>query len=77
MQQIQAGRPVDRSKDNAILQAARHLLSTQGVGSLSMEAVAKLAGVSKATLYNRFANRQLLIEAVLRSQTEFFSEMLQ
>ena len=77
MQPIQAGRPIDRSKDNAILQAARHLLSTQGVGSLSMEAVAKLAGVSKATLYNRFANRQLLIEAVLHSQTEFFSEMLQ
>ena len=77
MQVIQAGRPVDRSKDNAILQAARHLLSTSGIGSLSMEAVAKAAGVSKATLYNRFANRQQLIEALLSSQTEFFSETLQ
>lgn len=77
MQAIQVGRPVDRSKDNAILLAARHLLSTQGVSSLSMEAVAKAAGVSKATLYNRFANRQVLIEAVLGSQTEFFSETLQ
>lgn len=77
MQAIQVGRPVDRSKDNAILLAARHLLSTQGVSSLSMEAVAKAAGVSKATLYNRFANRQLLIEAVLGSQTDFFSETLQ
>lgn len=71
-----SGRPVDRSKDIAILQAARHILLFEGVVALTMEAVATTAGVSKATLYSRFGNRNALIEAVLRAQSDFFVESL-
>lgn len=69
-----SGRPVDRNKDIAILQAARQILLFEGASALTMEAVAGKAGVSKATLYSRFGNRNLLIEAVLRAQSDFFVE---
>ena len=52
-----SGRPIDRSKDTAILLAARKLLIQEGVGAVTMEAVATEAGVSKATLYSRYSNR--------------------
>ncbi len=56
-----SGRPVDRNKDIAILQAARQILLFEGASVLTMEAVAAKAGVSKATLYSRFGNRNALI----------------
>jgi len=71
-----SGRPVDRNKDIAILQAARQILLFEGASALTMEAVASKAGVSKATLYSRFGNRNALIEAVLRAQSDFFVETL-
>jgi TetR/AcrR family transcriptional repressor of mexJK operon len=71
-----SGRPVDRTKDIAILQAARQILLFEGANTLTMEAVAHKAGVSKATLYSRFGNRNALIEAVLRAQSDFFVESL-
>ncbi len=71
-----SGRPVDRNKDIAILQAARQILLFEGASVLTMEAVATKAGVSKATLYSRFGNRNALIEAVLRAQSDFFVESL-
>lgn len=71
-----SGRPVDRTKDIAILQAARHILLFEGASALTMEAVASRAAVSKATLYSRYGNRNVLIEAVLRAQSDFFVESL-
>jgi TetR/AcrR family transcriptional repressor of mexJK operon len=71
-----SGRPIDRSKDTAILLAARKLLIQDGVPAVTMEAVATEAGVSKATLYSRYGNRNELIEAVLRAQSDFFIESL-
>ena len=73
---LQSGRPVDRSKDKAILLAAREILLRDGASSLTMEAVASKAAVSKATLYSRYGNRNVLIEAVLRAQSDFFVESL-
>ncbi len=73
---IPSGRPVDRSKDKAILLAAREILLRDGASALTMEAVASKAGVSKATLYSRYGNRNVLIEAVLRAQSDFFVESL-
>lgn len=73
---LSSGRPIDRSKDIAILLAAREILLKDGPGALTMEAVASKASVSKATLYSRFGNRNELIEAVLRAQSDFFVETL-
>jgi AcrR family transcriptional regulator len=47
---------VDESKTEAILNAASALFSEQG-GGVSMEAIAKRAGVSRQTLYNRFPSK--------------------
>ncbi|HYC68427.1 TetR/AcrR family transcriptional regulator [Brevundimonas sp.] len=47
---------VDESKTEAILDAASALFSEQG-GGVSMEAIARRAGVSRQTLYNRFPSK--------------------
>jgi AcrR family transcriptional regulator len=47
---------IDESKTEAILDAASALFSEQG-GGVSMEAIAKRAGVSRQTLYNRFPSK--------------------
>lgn len=60
------GRPVDPDKDTAILAAARHILFERGPQAVTMEAVAAEAGVSKATVYSRHANKTELIRAVVR-----------
>lgn len=62
------GRPLDTEKDAAILGAARQLLFTKGPRAFSMEAVARLAGVSKATLYSRHSSRDHLLAAALELQ---------
>ena len=61
----QVGRPRDPRLDTAIVDATLQLLADGGYASLTMEAVATLAGVGKATLYRRYAGKeQLVIDAV-------------
>jgi AcrR family transcriptional regulator len=61
----QVGRPRDPRVDTAIVEATLRLLADGGYTSLTMEAVAALAGVGKATLYRRYAGKeQLVIDAV-------------
>jgi AcrR family transcriptional regulator len=58
------GRPRDARADEAILQATLELTAVHGVPGLSMDAVAARAGVSKATIYRRWASKEaLLLEA--------------
>lgn len=61
------GRPRDPDVDDAILSAALRLLSEQGYGRMSMEAVAADAGVSKPTIYRRFPTKADLAMAALAS----------
>ncbi len=65
-----SGRPVDPSKEVAILDAATELLFTQGPAKFSIEAVARKAGVSKVTVYNRFNEKNTLIEAIIHRQCD-------
>lgn len=61
----QLGRPRDPKLDAAILDATLRVLADCGYTALTMEAVAALAGVGKATLYRRFPGKeQLVVEAV-------------
>lgn len=64
------GRPIDRNKDEAIINASCELIAASGLQSVTMEAVAKKAGISKATLYSRYANRDQLIWTVVHCQSE-------
>jgi TetR/AcrR family transcriptional repressor of mexJK operon len=69
MTKKQMGRPIDRSKDRAILRAASALLFSQGPQAVTMEAVADRAGISKATLYARHADRDQLLRAVIEAES--------
>jgi AcrR family transcriptional regulator len=54
---------VDRTRA-AVLAAARELVSAGGGSELSVGAVARRAGVSRLTIYNRFGSRSGLLRAV-------------
>lgn len=56
------------TKKEQILWAATELFRQAGYGSTSMDAVARLANVSKATLYAHFQNKQALFEAFVRER---------
>lgn len=62
------GRPVDRSKDEAILNAVRALLFTKTPKYFSIDTVARKAKVSKMTIYSRYSTREALIEATVQQQ---------
>jgi AcrR family transcriptional regulator len=48
----------------ALLDAALHIVETQGRDALTLRAVARLAGVSQAAPYRHFANKEALLAAV-------------
>lgn len=62
------GRPPDPAKREAILSAARALFFGGGLQCLSIEAVARKAGVSKVTIYAHFTDLQGLIRALILAQ---------
>ena len=58
----------------AIVEAARALFEERGVTCVTMERVARAAGVGKGTLYRRFPNKGLLCQALLDEPTREFQE---
>jgi AcrR family transcriptional regulator len=56
----QRGRPRSETARNAILDAAAELLLAQGLGAVSMDAVAERARVSKATIYRWWPTKETL-----------------
>jgi len=60
-----------------ILAAARALLEQRGYAGVSMAQISRKAGVSEATLYKYFDNRQDLLNQVLREWAAPFIEDLQ
>lgn len=71
-QQDGAGLRVDAERNrDRILAAARRLFAAEGLG-VSMAAVAREAGVGKATLSRRFATRDELIAAVFADRMEAY-----
>src|SRR5919106_5711180 len=54
------GRPRSEEARKAILQAASELLLVRGLGAVSMDAVAKKAQVSKATIYRWWPTKETL-----------------
>lgn len=61
MDQAAAGRPRDRTIDERVLEATRAAVLRKGYAAVSMEAVAREAGVGKQTVYRRWPRKPLLV----------------
>ena len=66
---------IDEAKTEAILDAASALISERGY-AISMEAIARRAGVSKQTLYNRFASKLEIGRALAARRSEALTQPL-
>lgn len=66
---------VDETKTEAILDAAMALYAEKG-GAASMEAIARRAGVSRQTLYNRFPTRVDIVRALASRRSDAISAPL-
>lgn len=64
------GRPKSREKRDAIIAAARELFLKDGYEKTSVDSVASLAGVSKATVYSHFDGKLGLFSAVVQQRSD-------
>jgi AcrR family transcriptional regulator len=66
-----AGRRVPRAqRQQQLLDIALALIAEEGFDALSMEAVARRAGVNRVVVYRSFPNLQLLLVALLRREDQ-------
>src|SRR4029450_2275726 len=63
-------------KAEQVLQAAGRIFREQGYGSASMDAIAREAGVSKATPYAHFAGKDQLFAAIVGAECRSHSQTL-
>lgn len=62
---LRSGRPRDPALDAAILEATIDVFVEEGYLGVSIEGVAARAGVGKASIYRRYANKaELIVEAI-------------
>jgi len=59
------GRPSDRAKRTAIIDAATNSFFEHGFAASSIEQIAAHAGVSKVTVYNHFGDKRTLFSAAI------------
>lgn len=64
------GRPRDPELDAAILSATLELVAGQGYEGLTIEADAAIAGVGKASVHRRWANKEELVVGAVASLPE-------
>ena len=53
-----------------ILDHAARLIGAEGLASVSMERIARAAGISKALVYNYFSSQTVLLRALLKRDLE-------
>jgi AcrR family transcriptional regulator len=67
MEMKRPGRPRDESIDAQVVDALFQLVEEQGLAAVTIDAVAERAGVSKATIYRRWASKEeLIVDSVTR-----------
>lgn len=71
------GRPRDPETDERILRCALDLLAEDGFAGMTIDGVAGAAGVSKATIYRRFADKNDLVTAAIAVYASQDDEALQ
>jgi len=64
------------SKERQILAAARKVFMQLGYGAASMDAIARQAGVSKATLYTHFDGKDALFAALIVNECRDFADQI-
>ncbi|WP_460458026.1 TetR/AcrR family transcriptional regulator [Arenimonas alkanexedens] len=64
------GRPKDLEKRAAILDAAKALFPARGYHGVSMDAIARAAGVSKLTVYSHFQDKDTLFVEAVKARCE-------
>ncbi len=73
--QFKSGRPRSESSRRAILEATRRLLTHSSVQKLSIEGIAKKAGVGKTTIYRWWPNKSAVVMEAIFSQPAFHNIM--
>jgi TetR/AcrR family transcriptional repressor of mexJK operon len=71
-----AGRPKSAGKRTAITEAARRLFAANSYDSVTMDQVARAAGVAKMTVYGHFSDKESLFEAIVRSTSDLMTAAL-
>ena len=66
--------PTPMGKAESILAAAQRTFLASGFGAASMDAIAREAGASKATVYAYFASKEELFGAVVARESERYAE---
>ena len=66
----------DSSKRRQIVDGARQVFMAQGFDAASMGEIARVAGVSKGTLYVYFKNKEELFEAIVGQQCKAQAEQI-
>jgi AcrR family transcriptional regulator len=66
-----------KSRRNAILKAAKRIIGESGVEGMSMNQVAELTELNKATLYSYYSNKDDLIDAVVYDGLVLLEKKLQ
>jgi TetR/AcrR family transcriptional repressor of mexJK operon len=70
MEPVERTETTPSSKAESILAAAKRAFLTAGFGAVSMDAIAREAGVSKATVYAYFTGKEELFGAVIGRECE-------
>lgn len=71
-----AVRVATSTKAEQILEAAARVFVEQGYEAANMDEISRIAGVSKATVYAHFMNKEQLFATVVRNECERHSETL-
>ncbi len=75
--EFKVGRPRSEESRRAILDATRRLLTHMPISKISIEAIAKKAGVGKTTIYRWWPNKQAVIMEAVFNQPGFQNFMPQ
>ncbi|AOP48031.1 TetR/AcrR family transcriptional regulator [Streptomyces lydicus] len=75
---MEANEPVSRSarKHQAIMEAATAVFMEKGYAGTSMDDIAKLAAVSKQTVYKHFADKEKLFAEIVLATTDRVEDMI-
>jgi len=60
-----------------ILSAAEKLFATRGLSDVSMQDIAESAQVARATVFNQFGSKQLVLDAITARSLEHYRRLLQ
>ncbi|MGN1279097.1 MAG: TetR/AcrR family transcriptional regulator [Limosilactobacillus sp.] len=66
----------DNSTKNKIIDAVARLITTEGIDSVSMKKVAKLAGLSVAAAYSHFKNKEDMLRQTYLSRRQHYNDFM-